>query len=61
MIYAHRTANFLDEGIILFPDNLQICLRYWVICGSGNLVHVQAPKSSHLSRDVFVLGGELYL
>ncbi|KIJ90334.1 hypothetical protein K443DRAFT_116728 [Laccaria amethystina LaAM-08-1] len=31
-------TNFLNEGIILFPDNrTQICLRYWAICGSGIL------------------------
>ena len=31
-------TNFLNEGIILFPNNrTQIRLRYWAICGSGIL------------------------
>ena len=31
-------ADFLNEGVILFPDNrTQVRLRYWAICGSGLL------------------------
>jgi len=37
-IGSQWNAAFLDEGVILFPDNqTQICLRYWAICGSGIL------------------------
>ena len=37
------SAEFLDEGVLLFPDNrTQIHLRYWAICGPGilNMRHV---------------------
>lgn len=31
-------TDFLDEGVILFPDNrTQIRLCYWAICGPGML------------------------
>lgn len=37
-IEAEWNDSFLDEGVILFPDNrTQIRLRYWTICGASSI------------------------
>jgi hypothetical protein len=37
-IEAEWNPSFLDEGVLLFPDNrTQIRLRYWTICGASTI------------------------
>ena len=37
-IEAEWNPSFLDEGVLLFPDNrTQIRLRYWTICGTSTV------------------------
>lgn len=37
-IEAEWNPSFLDEGVLLFPDNrTQIRLRYWTICGASSI------------------------
>ena len=55
---AAWNVDFLEEGVILFPDNrTQIRLRYWAICGPGilNMRHVLNLAISRGMRFILVI------
>lgn len=50
------STDFLEEGVLLFPDNCtQIRLRFWAICGAG-ILHMRHILNLAISRGMkFIL------